>query len=517
EPETALAKPEGDGIYIISGDQGVYQTRKEVAAMLGLPPESIRVRAAFVGGGFGGKEDMSAQHHATLLAYHTQRPVKVTLTRAESMLVHPKRHAMEIDYTTACDNFGNITAVKVRIAADAGAYASLTRPVLQRACTHAGGPYRIPNVDIEGRAYYTNNPPGGAFRGFGVSQSCFAAEANLNLLARKAGLDPWQIRRQNALRPGDTMPNGQTASADCAIEEALDAVYPYYTANPKAGLACAIKNSGLGMGITDMGRCLLKIKNGLAEIYCSGACIGQGLATVLAQMVCEEAGLAPSLVHVNAPDTATSPDCGNTTASRQSLFAGEAARRAAILLRKALDSAGSLNALEGREFLGEYAGITDPLGAKKPHPVSHVAYSYAAHLVELDEAGYIKRVIAAHDSGRIINPMMAEGQVEGGVLMSMGYALSEDMRLTNGAPLASFARLGLLKAVDAPEIVPLFAGKKDTALYKSLPANGSKGLGEIAAIPTAAAVQAAYFNRDGIFRSVLPLRDTPYKSRKATE
>ena len=511
EPESALAWLMDDTIQIISGDQGVYQTRKELAAMLGLPLKQVRVRAALVGGGFGGKEDMSVQHHAALLAYHTKRPVKLTLSRAESMLVHPKRHAMEIDYTTACDAAGNITAVKVRIVADAGAYASLSRPVLQRACTHAGGPYRIPNVDIIGRAYYTNNPPGGAFRGFGVAQSCFAAEANLNLLAGQGGFDPWQLRRQNAITPGDTLPNGQIADADCALVEALEALYPYYAANRQAGLACAIKNSGLGMGLNDVGRCLLRVEDGLLAVYCGGACIGQGLATVLTQMVCDITGLDPNLLRINAPDTATSPDCGNTTASRQSLFAGEAARRAALALKEELNMAGTLSLLTGREFYGEYAGLTDPLGSKKPNPVSHVAYSYAAHLAELDEAGRVKRIVAAHDSGRIINPLMAEGQVEGGALMSLGYAVCEDMRLMNGAPQASFSRLGLLRAGDAPEIVSLFVGKEDTAIYEAMPAAGAKGLGEIAAIPTAPAVQAAYFMRDGRFSAALPLPNTPYK------
>jgi selenium-dependent xanthine dehydrogenase len=511
EPETALAWPENDGIHIVSGDQGVYQTRREVAAMLGLPQEKVRVRAALVGGAFGGKEDMSVQHHAALLAYCTGRPVKMTLSRAESMLVHPKRHAMEIDYTTACDAAGNITAIEARITADAGAYASLSRPVLQRACSHAGGPYRIPNVDIAGRAYYTNNPPGGAFRGFGVAQSCFAAEANLNLLAKEAGFDPWQLRRQNAVKLGDTLPNGQIVDADCAMTEVLNALYPYYAANPRAGLACAIKNSGLGLGVNDVGRCLLRIENNIATAYCSGACVGQGLSTVLRQMICAAAGLPPDLVLVKEPDTATSPDCGNTTASRQTLFAGEAARRAARELKDALQEAGSLSALEGREFYGEYAGLTDPLDALKPEPISHVAYSYAANLVELDDAGRIKRVIAAHDSGRVINPLMAEGQVEGGVLMGLGYALSEDMRLAQGAPQASFARLGLLKATDAPEIVTIFVGKDDTAVYEDLPAAGAKGLGEIAAIPAAAAAQDAYCKRNGLFDTALPLANTPYR------
>ncbi|MCL1816240.1 MAG: selenium-dependent xanthine dehydrogenase [Clostridiales bacterium] len=511
EPETALAWLEDEEMHIISGDQGVYQTRKEVAMMLGFPLEQVLVQAAMVGGGFGGKEDMSVQHHAALLAYCTKRPVKLTLSRTESMLVHPKRHAMEIAYTTACDTKGNITAVKVRIVADAGAYASLSLPVLQRACTHAGGPYRIPNVDIEGRAYYTNNPPGGAFRGFGVSQSCFAAESNLNLLAKEAGFDPWQLRKQNAVKPGDVLPNGQIVDEDCAMEEALDAIYPYYAANPQAGLACAIKNSGLGMGINDVGRCLIRIEEGIATAYCGGACLGQGLATVVRQMICEATGLEPSLVRVEAPDTATSPDCGNTTASRQSLFAGEAAWQAALKLKAALRQQGSLDNLAEQEFYGEYMGMTDPLGVDKSNPLSHIAYSYAAHLAELDDEGLVKLVVAAHDSGRIINPLMAEGQVEGGVLMSMGYGLSEDMRLYEGAPQSSFIRLGLLKAADAPKIEIIFVGKSDKSVYNTLPARGAKGLGEIAAIPTAPAIQGAYYKRDGIFRTSLPMTKTIYR------
>jgi len=311
--------------------------------------------------------------------------------------------------------------------------------------------------------------------------------------------------------PGDILSNGQIADEDCAMVEALEAIYPYYLANPQAGLACAFKNSGLGMGINDVGRCILKVESGIIRVYCSGACIGQGLATVLTQMICEVCDLAPKTIFVMPPDTATSPDCGNTTASRQSLFAGEAARRAAFKLKEAL-AKGGLKAVEGCEFYGEYAALTDALGIDKPNPVSHVAYSYSAQLAELDKAGFVKRIIAAHDSGRIINPLMAEGQVEGGVLMSMGYALSEDLRLQEGAPSVSFAHLGLMTAPEAPEIISLFVEKQNKSLYNALPAGGAKGLGEIAAIPTAAAVQAAYYNRDGIFRTILPLQNTYYKS-----
>ncbi|MEG1996997.1 MAG: selenium-dependent xanthine dehydrogenase, partial [Clostridiales bacterium] len=244
EPETAVAVRQGQQLWIYSGDQDIYQTRRECSEMLGLPGEQVRVIAKTVGGAFGGKEDMSVQHHAALLAWYTKQPVKVSLTRDESLQIHPKRHAMEITVTTACEADGLLTAVQMEILADAGAYASLSGPVLQRACTHGAGPYRCANIDIHGCAWLTNNPPGGAFRGFGVSQSCFAGEANLNLLAAQVGISPWEIRAKNGIRPGDLLPNGQIAAADTAYLETLAAVKPFYLSHPGAGIASAVKNSG---------------------------------------------------------------------------------------------------------------------------------------------------------------------------------------------------------------------------------------------------------------------------------
>lgn len=265
EPECAVAEPYGEGVRIYSGDQGIYQTRKECAAMLGLPQESVRVTAMMVGGGFGGKEDMSVQHHAALAAYVLRRPVKVLLSRQESILVHPKRHAMEMEFTTACDSEGKLTAMKAKIIADTGAYASLGGPVLQRACTHAAGPYNYQVIDILGMAVYTNNPPAGAFRGFGVTQSCFATESNLNKLAKLVGITPYQIRYINAIRPGQVLPNGQIADESTALVETLEAVKPIVDANPDCGIACAIKNSGLGVGIPDTGRCRLHVSEGWSK------------------------------------------------------------------------------------------------------------------------------------------------------------------------------------------------------------------------------------------------------------
>ena len=509
ETECAVAFPEDGGIHIISGDQGIYQTQRECSDALGLPPEKVRVSAAMVGGGFGGKEDMSVQHHAALLAQKTGRPVKVKLTRQESILVHPKRHAMEIDLTTACDENGRLTAMKAVIISDTGAYASLGGPVLQRACTHAAGPYNYQNIDITGRAYYTNNPPAGAFRGFGVPQSCFATECNLNQLAEMAGLTPFEIRYINAVRPGDTLPNGQIADENTAIVETLDAVREICEKNPKAGIACAIKNSGLGVGVPDTGRCRITVKDGKVHVTSSAACIGQGMGTVQIQMLCQTAGLTPDMIVYDTPDTKYSPNAGNTTASRQTLFTGEAAVRAASLLKGALDKEGSLSALNGREFYGEYTGVTDKMGSPKEHPVSHVAYSYATQVVELNDNGTIKRVVAAHDVGTPVNPKALEGQIEGGVVMSLGYALTESFPLEQGRPMAKLGTLGLFRADKTPDVVPIIIDRRMNG-----PAFGAKGIGEISSIPTAPAVQLAYYNRDGKFRTRLPLEDTPYSRKK---
>ncbi|MCL1805742.1 MAG: molybdopterin-dependent oxidoreductase, partial [Clostridiales bacterium] len=512
------------GIRIYSGDQGIYQTRHECADMLGLPQDKIRVTAMMVGGGFGGKEDMSVQHHAALLAWHTGKPVKVGLSRQESILTHPKRHAMEIVMTTACDEQGMLTAMKAEILADTGAYASLGGPVLQRACTHAAGPYQYQDVDILGRAVYTNNPPAGAFRGFGVPQSCFATECNINQLAEMAGLSPWEIRYRNAIRPGMTLPNGQIADESTALVETLEAVKDIYDANPQAGLACAMKNSGLGVGVPDVGRCDLAIHDGKVAIRSSAACIGQGLGTVLTQIVAQVTGLHAACLTYPAPDTSYAPDSGNTTASRQTLFAGEAARRAAEALRADLDGllngkpireaaaeklAKAIGALEGNIYHGEYEGFTDKLGSDKPNPVSHIAYGYATQLVELDEEGKVARVVAAHDVGRVVNPLSVSGQIEGGVVMSLGYALTEDFPLDDCRPTAKMGTLGLMRATDAPDVEAMLIGKGDPLGL----ALGAKGIGEISSIPTAPAVQLAYYQRDGKFRTKLPLEGTPY-SRK---
>ncbi len=509
EPECATAMPDGDGILLYTASQSVYDERREISELLDIPAEKLRVISAYVGGGFGGKEDMSVQHHAAFLAYMTKRPVKVIFSRKESLWVHTKRHAAEMEFTTGCDENGYITAMKAVIITDTGAYASLGGPVLQRACTHAAGPYNFQNIDITGMAVYTNNPPGGAFRGFGVTQSAFAAESNLNKLAELVGISPWEIRYRNAIRPGQVLPNGQIADEGTALVETLEAVKEEYHKHPYAGIACAMKNAGIGVGIPDIGRCKVAVVDGKIHVRTSAACIGQGLATVLLQVVCETLNVEASKVVIDAPDTQMTPNSGTTTASRQTVFTGEATRQAALQLKEQLDAGKSLADLDGQEFYGEYASVTDPMGSDKPNPVSHVSYGYATQVVILDDEGRLKKVVAAHDVGRAINPNSVEGQIEGGVVMGLGYGLTEDYPLQNSIPQGKYGTIGLFRADAVPEIESIVIEKNHDTL-----AFGAKGVGEITTIPTAPACQSAYYALDKVFRTSLPLDNTFYRKPK---
>ena len=504
EPECAVAYPEEDGVMVLSTDQGAYDTQHEIMGMLGLSADKVKVRNCLVGGGFGGKEDVTVQHHAALIAYLTKRPVKVKLTRAESILIHPKRHPMEMEFALGCDENGIIQGVVAEVIADTGAYASLGGPVLERACTHAAGPYNYQNFEIDGWAYYTNNPPAGAFRGFGVTQTCFCIETLLNQMADIVGITPWEIRYRNAIRPGQVLPNGQIVDDSTGLVETLEAVKPYYDKAKYAGIACAMKNAGVGVGIPDTGRVRLVVQDGKLHILAGASCIGQGLGTVLTQMVCDQTGLSREDVVYERSNTYNSPDSGTTSGSRQTLFTGEACRRACQDLIEALKEK-SLTDMEGREFYGEYLGKTDPLGADVPNPVSHIAYGYATQVCILNEEGKIEQIIAAHDVGKAVNPLSIEGQIEGGVVMSMGYALTERYPLEDCKPTAKYGTLGLFRANQVPEITPIIVEKQGLNV-----ACGAIGIGEITSIPTAPAIADAYFRYDGNLRTSLPLENTPY-------
>ena len=512
EPECAVAFPYREGIKVLSSDQGAYDTRREIAIMFGWDPEKIVVENQLVGGGFGGKEDVSVQHLAALAAWHVKRPVKVKLSRHESICFHPKRHAMKADFTLGCDENGIFTGLDCEIRFDTGAYASLCGPVLERACTHAVGPYCYQNTDIRGYGYYTNNPPAGAFRGFGVSQSEFALEMVINALAEKASLSPWEIRWRNAVEPGRVLPNGQIADRSTALKETLLAVKEAYEQHPgHAGIACAMKNSGVGVGLPDKGRARIVIENGSCVIYSAASDIGQGCSTVFCQIAAQVTGLPLKLIRNGKSNTENAPDSGTTSGSRQTLLTGEAVRGAAAKLKEALEEAGrDLEALNGREFFYEYFEPTDPLGTDKPNPKSHIAYAYATNLAILDDSGKLTDLYAAYDAGQVVNPIALEGQIEGGALMSMGYALTEHFDLEDCVPKAKLGTLGLLRAPQIPRIHAITAKKGE---YLDV-ACGAKGIGEITSIPAAPAIAGAYFALDGKFRTSLPLEDTFY-SRKS--
>ncbi len=509
ERECAVAKYTDGGVTVYTSSQSIYDEQREICDILGIDKDKVHIISKLVGGAFGGKEDMSVQHHAALASYITKRTVKVKLSRQESINVHPKRHAMEIEMTTACDKDGYLTGMKARILADTGAYASLGGPVVQRACTHAGGPYQYKSVDIEGMAVYTNNPPGGAFRGFGVPQSIFATESNLNLLAELAGISQWEIRYRNAIEPKKILPNGQIADDTTALKECLKELKYAYENNKYAGIAASFKNTGLGVGVTDTGRCRVSVENGKVHIRTGAARVGQGLDTAMLQIACETLDLPIGYIVMESPDTRRTPDSGTSTASRQTLFTGQAVTIACSKLKAEMDGKKTLDELNGQEYYGEYVCETDPITTTKEHPFSHVAYSYGAQVVVLNDDGIIERVYAAYDVGRVINKKNAEGQVEGGIVMGLGYALTEDYILKDCIPQMKYAKLGLFRSTSMPEMEVVFVNRN---IREDL-AYGAKGIGEIATIPTAPAVAGAYYAFDGKHRTSLPLDDTAYRKQ----
>ena len=505
EPECALSIPTEEGVRIYSTDQGVYDTQHETAPMLGLPYDKVEVFNCLVGGGFGGKEDVTVQHLSALAAFLLKKPVKMKLSRSESLLFHPKRHPMREKITIGVDKKGRIKGVMAEVEADTGAYQSLCGPVLERACTHASGPYNYQNFKIDGYAYYTNNPPSGAFRGFGVTQTCFGLESSLDRLAEMVGISGWEIRYINAIKPGDELPNGQIADPSTGLKETLEAVKSDYYNNEIVGIACAMKNAGVGVGLPDYGRVTLKVEDSKVIIKCAGSCIGQGLWSVLKQIVADVSGIDGDDIIVEKANT-FAPDSGTTSGSRHTTITGEAARRASLLIKKELEGK-TLKDLEGEEYYAEYLGKTDKLGSPLPHPVSHVAYGYATQLCVLNkESGKIEKMIAAHDVGRAINPLSLEGQIEGGVVMGMGYALRERYRLDKCRPIEKYGSLGLFRADELPPIEAKVIEKEGLDV-----ASGAIGVGEITCIPTAPAIANAYRKLDGIERNSLPLQNTPYE------
>ncbi|MFZ8935295.1 MAG: selenium-dependent xanthine dehydrogenase [Ilumatobacteraceae bacterium] len=510
EPESTLAVPSVDQsqvrkLHVYSGGQGVWDDRNDIARLLAIPNEQVTVTLVSNGGAFGGKEDMSNQAHASLAAWLLNKPVKCTLSREESFLMHAKRHPIEMTYEASCDQHGKLTALRVRAIGDSGAYASVGMKVLERMAGHASGPYQVPNIDVEAIAVRTNNPICGAFRGFGANQAQFAMEGVLDRLAEKVGISGWQIRSLNVIKPGMIWGPGQIMDDGClGAELCLNEIKPAYeiaVASGKAvGLGLGLKNSGLGNGFKEISKAIVRFKsNGRIEVRHGWTEMGQGINTVAAQVAVEELGVDAKLIDVIV-DTTRELGFGQTTGSRGTLMGAGAVKsacQAAIAANRALEV----------DHVGEYrVDWTNKLGEPGvANPIIHSTFSYAAQMVVIDrETQKIEKVLAVHDVGRVVNPTLCEGQVEGSIHMGLGYALTEDFPSDpeSGFPINKTLRsLGILRAKDVPPIeVKLLESPQPNAPY------GIKGVGEIGLVPTAGAVAAALHQLDGQWRFKLPMR-----------
>ena len=473
-----------------------------------MPEDKVRVKLVPTGGGFGGKEDLTVQGHAAVFCFHLKKAVKLRLNRSESIRMHPKRHPFHMQYTLGCDENGMLTGLSARILGDTGAYASLGAEVLERAAGHAAGAYYVPNVDIESRAVYTNNIPCGAMRGFGVNQVTFAMESCIEQLCAQGGFDPWQLRYDNVLDTGKETATGQILGEGVGLKETLLAVKDEFYAAQTAGLACGIKNCGIGNGVLEECEVKIEIESEDRIILQHGWTeMGQGVDTVAQQILCEAIGIEdPGIIEVNV-STESKARAGMTTASRATFQMGHAIMDAAGRLKKDLASR-PLSELGGKAYLGRWScDWTTRLG--EPGDVlTHYAYGYATHLVILDDEGRVDCVVAAHDGGRIINPALFESQIEGAVVMGLGYALSEELPMENGRlKNRRYGRLGIPRIKNIPKIVVKMVEVEDP-----LGPFGAKGVGEIGNIPTAAAVANALFRYDGKPRYRLPMKKQEKRS-----
>jgi aldehyde oxidoreductase len=511
ETETAIALPDGkEGITVYSHGQGIFKDREQIAAILALPEKKINVKQVSAGGGFGGKEDLSVQHHAALCSMLLQRPVKLHLSRAESIRMHPKRHRMRLDYRLACDEKGMLTALRARIIGDGGAYASVGGEVVARTGTHAAGAYHVPSVDVKASAYYTNNPPAGAFRGFGVNQATFAMESLVDELCARGGFDRWRFRYDNALTAGRMTTTGHVLGEGVGLRDCLTAVRDAFYEAKCAGLACAIKNSGIGNGIAEVSETRLKVlAPDRIELQHGWTEMGQGVHTVARQVLCEVLGLDASVKVDIRCSTDTEVMGGMTTASRGTPLLGHSVIDAARKLADDLKGH-HLADLVGKEYFGRYVVDWTTSHDVQGEIRSHFSYAFATHLAVLNDDGGLKAIYAAHDGGRIINPALFESQIQGGVVMGMGYALSEKLPLEKGRLTSDrMSRLGLPRAKDVPEVTVIGVECLDP-----VGPFGAKGIGEIGTIPTAPAIANAYYQYDGVRRYSLPLAPPDGTKRK---
>jgi len=503
EPESTLAVPRDDGsLHVYSGGQGVWDDRDQIARVLGVASDQITVELVANGGAFGGKEDMSNQAQTALAAWLLGRPVKCTLSREESLFLHPKRHPIRIESWIGCDEYGKLTGLRSRMVGDSGPYASVGMKVLERAAGHASGPYVLDAIDVESVAVRTNNSVCGAFRGFGANQAQFAMEGLMDRLAGRVGISGWEIRSRNVVEPGAIWGPGQRMDEGArGARHCLDALREPYdeavAAGKKVGLGLGLKNSGLGNGLVEIARAVVRFNDDdTVEVRHCWTEMGQGIHTVAAQVAAQELDIDGARIRVLV-DTTREIGAGQTTGSRGTLMGAGA-------VADACRNAREDGCRPGADYEGEYRiDWTNHLGDDVAEPVIHSTFGYAAQLIICDaESGAIERVVAAHDVGRAVNPMLCEGQIEGSVHMGLGYAISEDFPCDDqGRPVnMTLKSLGIIRPKDMPPVdVILIEDPQPRAPF------GIKGVGEIGLVPTAGAVAAAYHEVDGAWRATLPL------------
>ena len=550
EPQAVIAVPgPRDGVTIHGSIQCPYYVHRALARAVARPPEDVVVIQRETGGGFGGKEEYPSMlaTHAALLALATRRPIRMTYDRHEDIVATTKRHPSVVTHRTGVLRDGTLVAQDIEVVLDAGAYATVSPVVLSRGGIHAGGPYACPNVRIRARAMATNMPPSGAFRGFGAPQTEFAAETHANRIAEALGIDPVDLRRRWAYREGDVTPTGQVLRSSVAVTEVLEAAVK--EAGWEAGGAAGRPTGGAGKapdapgpdrdgpiahgrgvalgwhgaGFTGSGEAYLAsvagvevTATGRIRILTDSTDIGQGSRTVLAQVVADALGVGFEAVEVAPQDTSIVPNSGPTVASRTTMVVGGLLAVAAGRLRAEVE------ARTGRPFADSYADdardhgpsrVDERFGgypgivwdAERYRGDAYPSYSWSAVVADVDvdlDTGEVavRRVVHAVDAGRIVNPALAAGQVEGGTLQAVGYATIEEMKVADGRYVNDrFATYLIPTAVDAPEIVPVLV----EAPFPDAP-HGAKGLGELPHDAPAAAVVAAIHDAIGAWIPEIP-------------
>nr|MBN1228546.1 molybdopterin-dependent oxidoreductase [Anaerolineae bacterium] len=537
QPEAGLAYIDEQGrVTVEVAGQWTHEDHEQVCHALNLPPDKVRVIYPAIGGAFGGREDMSVQIVLALAAMKLQCPVKIVWSREESIKGHHKRHPYTIKTKWGATRKGKLTAAEIELVSDSGAYAYTSTKVLGNATLMCIGPYQIPNVQVDGYTVYTNNLPSGAFRGFGGPQAAFAAEAQMNKLAEKLGMDPIKFRLKNVLHDGDITHVGSPLPEGVTIEQTLEACAREAGWQPTAdgnwakpqperspvrykqrgiGLACGLKNIGFSFGAPE--NCAARIElhgsEGIEEaiLYHAGADVGQGAHTVFTQMAADAVGVSLDRVQVLASDTATSGNSGSASASRLTFMSGNAIRGAAELALQAWHN-------EERPAVGDFVyrpPATTPFDPETGECNPNFAYGYVAEAIEVEvdlETGLIDvlSVVCANDVGKALNPQQVEGQIEGAVVQAHGYAVLEHFQMRDGHVMTS-----LLSNYLIPGVLDIPVRVESVILENPIPIGpwGARGMGEMPFIPYAPAITAAIHDATGIWFDDIPLTPDRVVSR----